>query len=286
MTSLILSKPADHTPEKFFSPEQKNIIKNTICKGLTDNDLNVFLYACARTGLDPFMRQIYAVARPAYQGAPPTMTIQTGIDGYRLIAERTRRYAPGKPTEFAYDKEGRLFSATSYVKKQTCDGTWHEVSATAIYCEYVQTKKDGSATKFWSQMGHTMISKCAEALALRKAFPAELSGVYTSEEMQQQEKECTDPKDLPVTVAEEIREELKQISQDRIAEEQKYIVSFVEKWDGERNEIEEYLKACSKHYKDKSMYQIVLMLESDLATTCKNFDTWKMRKVEKQVKVG
>lgn len=113
------------------------------------------------------------------------MTIQTGIDGYRLIADRTGKYAPGIDTEFGYDENGNLRWAKAYVKKMTPDGQWHQISAIAFWDEYVQTTKDGRPTVFWLKKGHIMLSKCAEALALRKAFPAELSGIYTKEEMEQ-----------------------------------------------------------------------------------------------------
>jgi hypothetical protein len=120
------------------------------------------------------------------------MSIQTGIDGYRLIAERTGKYSPGKEPVFQYDQNNKLRSATAFVKKMTDDGTWHEVAATAFFHEYCQKKKDGSPTQFWLNMGHTMIAKCAEALALRKAFPGDLSGVYTEDEMKQAEVEVND----------------------------------------------------------------------------------------------
>ena len=113
------------------------------------------------------------------------MTIQTGIDGYRLIAERTGKYSPGREPTYQYDEKGNIISATAYVKKQTSDGTWHEVAATAFFNEYCQRTKEGKPTRFWMQLGHAMIAKCAEALALRKAFPGDLSGIYTKEEMLQ-----------------------------------------------------------------------------------------------------
>ncbi len=162
---------------------KKELIKRTMCKGATDDELELFLHVCKKTGLDPLVRQIYAVTRYTKDGNQ--MTIQTGIDGYRLIADRSGRYAPGREPEWKYDEKGRLISATATVRKMTEDGTWHEVAATAFYSEYVQTYKDGNPTSFWCKMGHTMLAKCAEALALRKAFPAELSGVYTAEEMSQ-----------------------------------------------------------------------------------------------------
>jgi hypothetical protein len=66
-------------------------------------------------------------------------------------------------------------------------GCSHPFTGIAHYKEYVQTKKDGSATTFWQRMPAGQLAKCAEALALRKAFPAELSGIYSDEEMHQAE---------------------------------------------------------------------------------------------------
>lgn len=180
-----------------FTPQQMDILKNTICKGVSNEEFEVFLMACMKTKLDPFMRQIYAVKR---KGKRPdgtwgeTMTIQTGIDGYRLIAERTDRYAPGQEPTYTYDPQGKLLSATAYVKKMTADGTWHLVSASAYLDEYIQTHVDKQSgltkpTGMWANMPRTMLAKCAESQALRKAFPAEMSGVYTKEEMQQAETE-------------------------------------------------------------------------------------------------
>lgn len=173
----------------FFDDKKLDLLKSTICKGSNDEEFELFLHACQRTGLDPFMRQIYAVKRWDSSLKRESMTIQTGIDGYRLIAERTGRYSPGKEPTYQYDGEGRIISSTSYVKKQTADGTWHEVAATAFFNEYCQKTKEGKPTRFWMQMAHTMLAKCAEALALRKAFPGDLSGLYTKEEMQQAEIE-------------------------------------------------------------------------------------------------
>ena len=176
-----------------YTQDQIQLLKNTICKGISDDDFMIFGHICKRTGLDPFARQIYAVARGG------KMTIQTGIDGYRLIAERTGRYAPGKGGTFAYDSNGKLLSATAYVKKQTADGTWHEVSATAFYSEYAQVF-NGVPSQFWAKMPHSQTLKCAEACALRKAFPAELSNLYTSEEMEQ----ADNPDTLPLTASEDV----------------------------------------------------------------------------------
>jgi len=177
-----------------FSQSHVDLIKDMYFKGSSDSEFMMFMHVCKKTGLDPAMRQIFPVKRWDNKLNKETMTIQTGIDGYRLIAERTGRYAPGREPTYQYEGNGKLISATSYVKKQTADGTWHEIAATAFYDEYVQTfldKKSGvkKPTQFWQNMQHNQLAKCAEALALRKAFPGDLSGIYTKEEMAQADVE-------------------------------------------------------------------------------------------------
>lgn len=175
-----------------FNEDQVEILKNSICKGTSNEEFQVFLMACQKTQLDPFMKQIYAIKRWDNRLKRETMTIQTSIDGYRLIAERTERYAPGPKSTFEYDENGNLLSATSYVKKMTKDGTWHIVEAEAYFDEYCQTTVDKNtgerkAMGMWCNMQRNQLAKCAESLALRKAFPAEMSGIYTREEMKQSE---------------------------------------------------------------------------------------------------
>src|SRR5262245_8980963 len=126
-----------------FSAEQVELLKRTVAKGATNDELRLFAHVCQRTGLDPFVRQIHAVKRWDADAGKEVMTFQTGIDGLRLIAERTKRYAPGREPAFTYDSRGTLLAATAYVKKQTEDGTWHEVAATARHDEYAQKKKSG-----------------------------------------------------------------------------------------------------------------------------------------------
>lgn len=159
-----------------FSRDQIELIKRSFGKGLTDDEVQVFIYTCARTGLDPMAKQAYAIKRGG------AMTIQVGIDGFRLIAERTGCYAPGRETEYSYDANGNLAWARAYVKKLTKDGTWHEVSATAFRSEY------DTAQNLWKKMPATMLEKVAESKVLRKCFPSDLSGIYTKEEMEQAEE--------------------------------------------------------------------------------------------------
>ena len=172
--------------------EQVELVKRTVAKGATDDELALFLYQAQRTGLDPLSRQIHFIKRWSSDEQRMVGTVQTGIDGFRLIASRTGRYRPDdEAPRFEYlegeDGEGttrrRLFSAT--VKVFTYhDETqvWYPVPAIAYFDEYVQTLKGGQPAATWRKMPHVMLSKCAEALACRKAFPAELSGIYAFEE--------------------------------------------------------------------------------------------------------
>jgi phage recombination protein Bet len=169
-----------------LSAEQVDLIKRTIAKGATDDELQLFLATAKRLGLDPFARQIFPVKRWDNRLRMEVMAIQTSIDGFRLIAERTGCYAPGRPTEYGM-VDGKLQRATAYVKKFV-HGAWHEIAEDAYWDEYVQTTKDGTVTSMWKRMPRVMLAKCAEARALRRAFPAELSGVYTADEMDQSER--------------------------------------------------------------------------------------------------
>lgn len=156
-----------------FPNEKVELIKKTVAKDCTNDELELFLYTCHRTGLDPLARQIYAVKRSG------KMTIQTGIDGYRLIADRTGKLAG--ISDYAFDSEEAKTpaKATVTVRKVVGDGIIAEFTATARWGEY------NAGGPMWAKMPYLMLGKCAEALALRKAFPADLSGVYTAEEMSQ-----------------------------------------------------------------------------------------------------
>lgn len=180
-------------------PEEKvELLKRTICKGASNDELELFIHACNRMQLDPFMRQIHAVKR--FDNGKETMTIQTGIDGYRLIAERTGKYMPGRECTFTY-KDGKVHTATAYVRKLGIDAQWHEIAHTVYWDEYAAKKKDGNYTGMWRDKPHVMLGKCAESGALRKAFPADLSGVYTKEELEHADAEVVDSTPRPAAAA-------------------------------------------------------------------------------------
>lgn len=179
-----------------WSAEQIQVIKDLICPGANNTELELFGQVCRRTGLDPFSRQIYGLMRYDKRAKREKLSIQTSIDGFRLTAERTGKYAgqlgpqwcgPDGAWRDVWLDAG--YPAAARVGVLRSD--WHEpMWSVARWDSYVQKFKNREnggefVGEMWQRMPDVMIAKCAESLGLRRAFPAELSGLYTAEEMAQ-----------------------------------------------------------------------------------------------------
>lgn len=160
----------------------------------TEDELKLFMYQAKRTGLDPMTRQIYCTKRDN------KMTVQATIDGLRLIAQRSGEYE-GQTRATWFDKDGKEYKVWTKEKEMpyACEigvykkGFKEPVYAIAIFNEYAQ-RSYGKLGYMWEKMPALMIAKVAEALALRKAFPNDLSGIYSTEEIPEEtQTEITPP---------------------------------------------------------------------------------------------
>jgi phage recombination protein Bet len=182
-----------------YTPDQVALIKSTIAPKATNDELKLFLYQCQRTGLDALSRQIYAIHRWNSGQKKEVMTIQTSIDGFRVVAERSGDYGGQDEPEFIEDAQGNLKACKVAVYRFRGDQRYKAAVGVAYWDEYKQTNKEGQVFGLWKTMPRVMLSKVAEAIALRKAYPQDLSGLYTSEEMEQSENNTTDVTYEPVT---------------------------------------------------------------------------------------
>jgi len=179
-TATTLTAPVPVGP---YNRDQIDLIKRQVAVGVTDDELRLFLYQSARTGLDPLTRQIYAVKRSG------RLTIQIAIDGFRLIAQRTGDYR-GQVGPYWCGPDGvwvdvwtaadpPVAAKVGVWRKDFTDPVWGVARTEA----YAARDARGAYAALWRTMPDTMVAKCAEALALRKAFPHELSGLYSGDEL-------------------------------------------------------------------------------------------------------
>lgn len=182
---LVLAVPRNIDDPSKLTKDKIQLITDTVARSATKDELQLFLLVCRRSGLDPFARQIYFVKRYDSATGESRGVIQTGIDGFRAIAEKTGEYAGSdepvfvEPKDPAKDKYPVKATVAVYriVKGQKVSFT-----ASARWDEYYPGEKLGF---MWRKMPYAMLGKCAEAQALRKGFPQNLGGLYIHEEMAQ-----------------------------------------------------------------------------------------------------
>jgi len=163
------------------TPEQLDLVKRTIANGATPAELQLYLYDCARQGVHPLDKLLHFTKRGG------KYTPVTSIDLMRIRAAETGEYAGSDDATFStlnVRENEPPFSATVTVWRLV-QGQRCPFVATARWAEYYPGDAAGT---MWRKMPHTMLGKCAEALALRKGFPRQLAGLYAKEEMDQAER--------------------------------------------------------------------------------------------------
>lgn len=196
-----LHKPGDLSA--YSSTERDQLRALAGLDEASDGDLDMLAKVCQRTGLDPFIREIYLIGRKTktggYRGEPERRetkwSVQTGIDGFRKVLFRAAEKEQKKHSISApvfYDANGNTHEiwlkswgnpAAARVEVTLGDSVGVGL---ATWDEYAQTKNNGEVTSMWKKLGPTMLAKCAEAQAHRRVNSL-TSGIYTPEEMEQAE---------------------------------------------------------------------------------------------------
>ncbi len=166
------------TDTQRWDDHTKKLVSATVAKGLSPADLAHFEAVCISTGLDPLRKEIYAVSRGG------KMSIQTGIDGYLALANRTREMDGMEVLYFDHDgNQSEVWLSpkppTACLVRVYRKGCAHPFVASARYDAY---KQNG---QMWTKFGETMLAKCATTLALRRAFADVISGIASADEMDQ-----------------------------------------------------------------------------------------------------
>ena len=183
-----------------WNESQLSLIRRTVAKDCSPPEFDQFVHICRTVRLDPLRKQIYAFVMNKNDASKRQMTIVTSIGGYRVIAERTGNYRPGKTETVLGEAPDPLANplgishAVATVYKYV-HGDWHEVTETAYWSEFAPLKEiwedDKPTGKFrldpkkdnWRRMPRVMIEKCAEAKALRRAWPDDFEGLYAEDEV-------------------------------------------------------------------------------------------------------
>lgn len=181
-------------PASGFTTEQREMIRASFVPDATESEFAMLLEVARVRNLNPVTRQIHFVKRYNSQTKREAWAYQVSIDGLRAIAERTGRYDLSDEPEWV-EKNGKLEFCRVKVYRKDCA---RPAVGVAFWAESVQLTREGKPTAMWAKYPKLMLAKCAEALALRKAFPEDLSGLYAEDEL----PEATVPHGEPRRAAE------------------------------------------------------------------------------------
>lgn len=201
-----MSAAVEVTPGLNFTPEEQETIRREFLRPSkrepTESEVRTFIHHCERTGLSPFDRHIYASFRWDRNTNGERMQVMATIDGFRAVAERSGKYLGQDGPYWTGDGKWSDVWLEDKPPGAAKVGVWKQgakapTNGVAHFKEYAQRNKSGGLTGLWPTMPANQLAKCAEALALRKAFPNQLSGIYTTEEMAQADNPPTPDVTIP-----------------------------------------------------------------------------------------
>jgi len=184
-------KQVDQTPAMSESALVE-VLSGSLYPGAAHNSVVMVLAYCQAAHLDPMLKPVHIV--PIYQkGRGMVDVVMPGIGLYRIQAARTGQYAGISDPEFGPPITTRMAGVdVTYpewcrvtVKRQMSNGLVAEFTANERWLEnYATASKDSIApNSMWKRRAFAQLAKCAEAQALRKAFP-EVGSAPTADEME------------------------------------------------------------------------------------------------------
>jgi phage recombination protein Bet len=182
------------------------VLQETLYPGSTDQEVAMILGYCKARRIDPILKPVHLVPMSVKTDKKDKdgkfiyerkNVIMPGIGLYRIDASRSGQYAGVSEPEFGEevtkefgDKVKRRVTFPKWckvtVKKIISDGSIAEFTAKEFWLENYASKSkfDDSPNDMWEKRSYGQLAKCAEAQALRKAFPDVVGNEYTKEEME------------------------------------------------------------------------------------------------------
>ena len=156
-----------HPAPLSYSEDEMLLLRNVIAKGCTEPEFKLLMYMATTYGLDPLLKQIWAVKRNENQPA----LIFAGRDGMLAIAHRSGHF-DGMQSGVIYDKDRKPVTAWCEIWRNDMS---HSFKTEVPFSEY------NTGFSVWKSNPSAMILKVAESVCLRKAFS--VSGLYCPEEI-------------------------------------------------------------------------------------------------------
>lgn len=182
--------------------ELMGVLKNSLYPGARDESIKLVIGYCKASGLDPMQKPVHIVPMSVSTGKKDGNgwdvkemrdVVMPGIGLYRTQAARSGEYAGVSEPEFGDDITETIGETTiTYpkwckvvIKRQMRNGAIVEFAAKELWKENYATKSAKSAepNAMWKRRPYAQLAKCAEAQALRKAFP-EFGAQPTADEME------------------------------------------------------------------------------------------------------